>query len=62
MHKNLEIEGFEEKCSIILFKTKLVKSDLIKTTNFHKDKSKLESVLILEKSDSPAQKLLLSAK
>ena len=48
MHKNLEIEGFEEKCSIILFKTKLVKSDLIKTTNFHKDKSKLESVLILE--------------
>ena len=48
MHKNLTVEGIKTKCSIILFKKKLVKSEVIKSKNFYKDKSKLESVLILE--------------
>jgi len=48
MHKNLDVEGFENKCSITLFKSKIVKSDIIDSVKFVKNKSKLESVLIIE--------------
>ena len=48
MHKNLDVEGFENKVSITLFKSKIVKSDIIDSVKFVKNKSKLESVLILE--------------
>ena len=48
MHKNLDVEGSEKKCSIALFKTKIVKSDIIDSTNFIKDKAKLSSVSTLE--------------
>ena len=48
MHKNLDIEGSEKKCSIALFKTKIVKSDIIDSTNFIKDKTKLSSVITIE--------------
>jgi hypothetical protein len=48
MHKNIGIEGSEKKCSVVLFKTKLVKSDIIDSKDFINDKTKLNSVLILE--------------
>ena len=48
MHKNLHIEGVENKCSIILFKSKIVKSDIIDSIKFVKNKSKLDSVVIIE--------------
>lgn len=50
MHKNLNIviKNQESKSSIILFKTKIVKSDIIDSVDFIKDKTKLSSVLILE--------------
>jgi len=48
MHKNIGIEGSEKKCSVVLFKTKLVKSDIIDSKDFINDKTKLSSVLILD--------------
>lgn len=48
MHKNIVIEGLEKKCSIVLFKSKLVKSDIIDSKDFINDKAKLSTVLILE--------------
>ena len=50
MHKNLNIviKNQESKSSIILFKTKIVKSDIIDSVDFIKDKAKLSSVFILE--------------
>lgn len=48
LHKNLYIEGCENKCSLILLKNKLVKSDIIDSKKFINDKSKLDSVFILD--------------
>ena len=51
MHKNLNVEGPDNKiskCSVILFKTKIVKSDIIDSSKFIKNKEKLASVLTLE--------------
>ena len=51
MHKNLNVVGADNKeikASVILFKTKIVKSDIIDSSKFIKDKEKLNSVLILE--------------
>ena len=47
-HKNLYVEGNENKCSIILLKNKIIKSDIIDSTDFVNDKTKLDSVFILE--------------
>ena len=47
-HKNLYIEGSEEKNSIILLKNKLIKSDIIDSAKFFTEKTKLDSILILD--------------
>ena len=51
IHKNLNVEGADNKiskCSIILFNTKIVKSDIIDSTKFIEKKEKLDSVEIFE--------------
>ena len=48
MHKNTNVDGSENKSSIVLFKSKLVKSDIIDSKNFINDKNKLSSVLTIE--------------
>ena len=48
MHKNTNVDGSEKKSSIVLFKSKLVKSDIIDSKNFINDKNKLSSVLTIE--------------
>lgn len=50
MHKNINIDGSENKSSLVLFKSKLVKSDIIDSKDFVNDKIKLNSVLTLEMS------------
>ena len=48
MHKNINIDGSEKKSSLVLFKSKLVKSDIIDSKDFINDKNKLSTILTIE--------------